>query len=69
MEENLIKLYKKWDICRDEWILEREFYKVKDKYVAVEYKTPQNSKYSKRGYGIRYVKKEDVYNAHASLHR
>lgn len=39
-----------------------EFHKIKDKYMPVEYTTPSLNKYSKRGFSIRYIKKEDVLN-------
>lgn len=58
----LVKLYKKGDACRSEWVLAHEFNKIKWKYIPVKFKTPENSKYSKKGYWIRYVKKDDILN-------
>lgn len=61
-ERPLIKMYKKGDCCRNEWVLWHEFHLIKDKYVPIRYDTPWNNKYSKTWYGIRYVKKDDVLN-------
>lgn len=58
----LIKMYKKTEACRNEWVLGNEFPSIESKYIPIEYKTPGNSKYSKRGYSIRYIKKEDILN-------
>lgn len=58
----LIKLYKKSDACRNEWVFLKEFHSIENKYIPVKYKTPENSKYSKRGYGVRYIKRDDVLN-------
>lgn len=58
----LIKMYKKSEACRKEWVLWHEFSKIENKYIPIEYRTPWLSKYSKRGYSIRYIKKEDVLN-------
>ena len=56
----LVKMYKKTEACRNEWVLGYEFHLIKDKYIPVKYKTPWNSKYSASGYSVRYIKREDV---------
>lgn len=61
-ERPLIKMYKKSECCRNEWLLWHEFRYIKDKYIPVRYETPGNSKYSKAWYGIRYIKKDDILN-------
>ena len=58
----LIKMYKKTECCRNEWVLWNEFYKIKDKYIPIKHNTAQSKKYTKDWYGIRYIKKEDVLN-------
>ena len=56
----LVKLYKKTECCRNEWVLWHEFKNIKDKYIPVKYKTPWNAKYTADGYSIRYIKKSDI---------
>ena len=57
-EKNL----KNVDVYKKAVVDKRQFSKIKNKYIPIEYKTPGNSKYSKKGYGIRYIKKEDILN-------
>lgn len=59
-ERELVKLYKKSDICRSDWILPQDFKYVKDRYIPIEYKTPSNKRYTQAGYSIRYIKLEDL---------
>lgn len=59
-ERQAIKLYKKSDLCRSEWILTQDFDLHKEKFIPIEYQTPSNKKYSKNWVGVRYVKLSDL---------
>lgn len=61
-ERPLVRMYKKSECCRNEWVLGHEFRYIKEKYIPVRYETPWNSKYSKAWYGIRYIRKDDILN-------
>ncbi len=54
-----IKLYKKVDICRTEWITEWEFGYHIHEFLPVRLET-STTRQSKDWYTIRYVKKKDI---------
>lgn len=56
----LVKMYKKSECCRNEWLLWHEFKYIKDKYIPIRYETPYTNKYCEGGYSIRYIRKSDV---------
>lgn len=56
----LIPVYKKLDLYRSEWMVQADWPKRKWEFVPIEYVTPSNKKYWKRGYWIRYIKKKDL---------
>ena len=58
----LIKMYKKSDCCKKEWVFLTEFHSIKDKYIPIKFESAQSKKYSKTWYGIRYIRKDDVLN-------
>lgn len=55
-----LKLYKKIDACRKEWIPTQDFNDYRDRFLPVEYSTPSNKKYSKSWAGVRYIRVEEL---------
>lgn len=61
-DRETLKLYKKLDACRSEWIPTQDFNLHKDKFIPIEYSTPTNKKYSKSWAGVRYIRLEELNN-------